>query len=60
MTARLPGDVKIGDAAPDFLMQASNGKTYRLSDFCGKQAIVLAWFPKGHTPGCTLGVQIGR
>jgi peroxiredoxin Q/BCP len=48
------GDLKIGDAAPDFSLQASNGKTYRLSDFRGKQAIVLAWFPKAYTRGCTL------
>ena len=48
------GDLKIGDAAPDFSLQASNGKTYKLSDFRGKQAIVLAWFPKAYTRGCTL------
>ena len=48
------GDLKIGDAAPDFSLQASNGKTYTLSDFRGKQAIVLAWFPKAYTRGCTL------
>ena len=48
------GDLKIGDAAPDFSLQASNGRTYKLSDFRGKQAIVLAWFPKAYTRGCTL------
>jgi len=40
--------------APDFTLQASNGKTYKLSDFRNKQAIVLAWFPKAYTRGCTL------
>jgi peroxiredoxin Q/BCP len=47
-------ELKVGDAAPDFTLQASNGKTYRVSDFRNKQAIVLAWFPKAYTRGCTL------
>jgi thioredoxin-dependent peroxiredoxin len=42
-----------GDAAPDFTLPGSDGKTYRLADFLGKQAVVLAWFPKAFTPGCT-------
>jgi peroxiredoxin Q/BCP len=47
-------ELKVGDQAPDFSLQASDGKTYRLSDFRGKQAVVLAWFPKALTSGCTL------
>jgi len=47
------GELKVGDAAPDFTLQASDGKTYTLADFRGRQAIVLAWFPKANTPGCT-------
>jgi peroxiredoxin Q/BCP len=47
-------ELKVGDAAPDFRLQASNGKTYKISDFRNKQAIVLAWFPKAYTRGCTL------
>jgi peroxiredoxin Q/BCP len=47
-------DLKVGDAAPDFSLQASDGKTYKLSDFKGKQAIVLAWFPAAYTRGCTI------
>jgi peroxiredoxin len=39
-------ELKVGDQAPDFSLQASDGKTYKLSDFKGKQAVVLAWFPK--------------
>ena len=46
--------LKVGDPAPDFTLQASNGKTYKVSDFRNKQAIVLAWFPKAYTRGCTL------
>jgi len=45
--------LKVGDAAPNFDLKASDGKTYKLSDFKGKQAVVLAWFPKAFTPGCT-------
>jgi thioredoxin-dependent peroxiredoxin len=47
-------DLKVGDPAPDFTLQASDGKTYKLADFKGKQAIVLAWFPKAYTRGCTI------
>src|SRR4026209_505730 len=47
-------ELKVGDAAPDFTLQASDGKTYKLSDFKGKQAVVLAWFPKAFTQGCTI------
>jgi peroxiredoxin Q/BCP len=46
-------DLKVGDPAPDFTLKASDGKTYKLSDFKGKQAVVLAWFPKAFTSGCT-------
>lgn len=46
-------ELKVGDEAPDFQLQASDGHTYKLSDFKGKQAVVLAWFPRAFTPGCT-------
>jgi peroxiredoxin Q/BCP len=48
------GDLKVGDPAPNFKLQASDGKTYQLSDFKGKEAVVLAWFPKAFTQGCTI------
>src|SRR4029450_8187679 len=47
-------ELKVGDPAPDFSLQASDGSTYKLSDFKGKQAVVLAWFPKAFTQGCTI------
>src|SRR6186713_2527911 len=47
-------ELKVGDTAPDFTLQATDGKTYKLSDFKGKQAVVLAWFPKAFTQGCTI------
>ncbi len=41
----------VGDPAPSFSLKGSDGKTYRLSDFTGKKAVVLAWFPKAFTGG---------
>lgn len=52
--AQTPVELKVGDAAPDFTLQASDGKTYTLSNFKGKQAVVVAWFPKAFTQGCTI------
>ena len=47
-------ELKVGDAAPNFKLQATDGKTYQLSDFKGKKAVVIAWFPKAFTQGCTI------
>src|SRR5438034_10011012 len=47
-------ELKVGDQAPNFKLQGSDGKTYELSDFKGKQAVVLAWFPAACTRGCTI------
>ncbi|WP_066299899.1 thioredoxin-dependent thiol peroxidase [Bacillus sp. FJAT-29937] len=44
--------VSIGELAPDFALEASNGETIKLSDFRGKN-IVLYFYPKDMTPGCT-------
>jgi peroxiredoxin Q/BCP len=46
--------LEVGDEAPDFSLQASDGKTYSLDQFKGKQAIVIAWYPKAFTYGCTI------
>ncbi|WGL15042.1 peroxiredoxin [Microbulbifer bruguierae] len=43
-----------GDEAPAFTLAASDGKSYSLSDFNGKQAVVIAWYPKAFTKGCTI------
>ena len=47
-------DLKVGDPAPDFKLAGSDGKTYHLADYKGKEAVVLAWFPKAFTTGCTI------
>ncbi len=44
----------VGDMAPDFTLEASDGNTYTLSDYRGQQAVVVAWFPKAYTKGCTI------
>jgi peroxiredoxin Q/BCP len=40
-----------GSPAPPFALRGSDGETYTLARFVGKQAVVLAWFPKAFTPG---------
>jgi peroxiredoxin Q/BCP len=45
--------LKAGDTPPDFSLQGSDGKTHKLSDYKGKKAVVIAWFPKAFTGGCT-------
>ncbi|QYJ94448.1 peroxiredoxin [Shewanella spartinae] len=47
-------DLKVGDKAPDFRLQATDGHYYQLSDYLGKQTLVLAWYPMANTRGCTL------
>lgn len=47
-------ELQVGAMAPDFSLPASDGKTYTLADYRGKQAVVLAWFPKAYTRGCTI------
>jgi peroxiredoxin Q/BCP len=44
---------KVGEAAPEFKLTGSDGREYSLAQFAGKQAVVLAWFPKAFTSGCT-------
>lgn len=46
-------ELKVGDVAPDFEMKGSDGKTYKLADFKDKQAVVVAWYPRAFTGGCT-------
>jgi len=43
----------VGQPAPEFELPAANGGTVRLADFRGKQVVVLYFYPKDNTPGCT-------
>lgn len=45
--------VKEGDQAPEFSLPASNGAEVSLSDYRGKKHVVLYFYPKDNTPGCT-------
>jgi thioredoxin-dependent peroxiredoxin len=52
--AQVPVELKVGDPAPAFKLASSDGKTYNLADYKGKSAVVVAWFPKAFTQGCTI------
>lgn len=43
--------LKVGDKAPDFTLPATDGKTYKLSDFKGQKNVVLAIFVLAFTGG---------
>ena len=43
---------EVGEKAPDFSGKDQNGNTVSLADFRGKK-VVLYFYPKDHTPGCT-------
>ena len=45
---------QVGNKAPDFNVPASNGQTIALKDFKGKKNVVLYFYPKDDTPGCTV------
>jgi peroxiredoxin Q/BCP len=45
--------IQIGELAPDFELYASNGEKVKLSDYRGKKHVVLYFYPKDMTPGCT-------
>lgn len=45
--------VRVGQAAPDFTLNDQNGMPVTLSEFRGDQTVVLYFYPKDDTPGCT-------
>ena len=45
--------VCVGDVAPDFTLPDQWGKPIRLRDVLGKKTVVLYFYPKDNTPGCT-------
>lgn len=50
-TGNAAAEVQVGDAAPDFVLMGSDGKTYTLSQFRGEKPVVIAFFPKAFTGG---------
>lgn len=49
----IEGHVKAGDPAPDFTLPNQSGETVSLKDFIGKKTIVLYFYPKDFSSGCT-------
>jgi len=49
--------LELGQEAPDFELPSSDMQMVRLSDFRGKQQVVLFFYPKDDTPGCTIESQ---
>jgi peroxiredoxin Q/BCP len=45
--------LRVGDRAPEFALTSQEGKSVRLSDFIGQKNVVLYFYPKDETPGCT-------
>jgi thioredoxin-dependent peroxiredoxin len=45
--------IKVGDRAPDFTLPSQSGEPVRLSDRLGERVVVLYFYPKDDTPGCT-------
>src|SRR5579863_913316 len=46
--------LSIGDKAPDFTLPSSSGEPLKLSDLWTKRTVVLYFYPKDDTPGCTV------
>jgi peroxiredoxin Q/BCP len=46
-------ELKVGQPAPGFTLPATGGRTISLKDYQGKEAVVLYFYPKDDTPGCT-------
>lgn len=51
--------LKTGIKAPDFTLQGSDGKEHTLSDYQG-QKVLLYFYPKDNTPGCTVEAEVLR
>ena len=45
--------LQIGDQAPEFSLKTTTGETFLLSEQRGRRSIVLYFYPKDDTPGCT-------
>jgi len=53
-TTRKTVTLRVGERAPDFSLLNQDGKLVSLKDFAGKQHVVLYFYPKAMTPGCTV------
>jgi peroxiredoxin Q/BCP len=46
-------ELKLGDTAPDFSLMDDKGRLVTLKEFLGKKVVVLYFYPKDSSPGCT-------
>ncbi len=51
MTTNSP--LKVGDGLPNFTLPSASGENVNIADFIGKQPLVIYFYPKDDTPGCT-------
>jgi peroxiredoxin Q/BCP len=51
LSGQFAAALEVGDKAPDFQLQASDGNTYSMSQFVGNKPVVIAFFPKAFTGG---------
>lgn len=52
--------LEVGDFAPDFVLRNQHNELVRLSDFRNKRNVVLYFYPKDDTPGCTAEAKCFR
>ncbi|MCA2640978.1 MAG: peroxiredoxin [Microcystis sp.] len=45
--------IKVGDRVPNFSLPSQTGTTVNVSDLIGKKSLVIYFYPKDDTPGCT-------
>jgi len=50
----MTGRLKVGDRAPDFTLTSQEGKEVSLRDYLGKSCVVVFFYPKDFTMGCTI------
>jgi thioredoxin-dependent peroxiredoxin len=50
---RMARGILVGEQAPDFTLPSQSGEPVRLSDRLGERVVVLYFYPKDNTPGCT-------
>ena len=54
MAEEKQGELAEGNVAPDFTMKDKDGKAIKLSELRGKKDVVIYFYPKDFTPGCTM------
>jgi thioredoxin-dependent peroxiredoxin len=60
MAASPSKTLHVGDFAPDFSLRDQHGDIVRLGDYRNKKSVVLYFYPKDDTPGCTLEAKCFR